>query len=176
MTIEKSHGKARATLPRSSDLGTCTVPQPDPMPSAKRSSNGRFAPGTPSLGRGKGAKKALAQMMGSGASDPVAKLVAAAATATYAAHIAELPSQGSIVSSLVALAARHEALAGFFHAEAARLGMGSKEGLAALENASKQGQRAERLLVTALDIAKALAAAKPANETDVLAQWMPTTT
>lgn len=172
MTIEKSHGKARPTLPRSSDLGAMPALDADAQPTAQRAPDGRFVAGN-AVGKGRGAKRALARLMGVGSEDPVASMVAAAATTTYRAHLAELPNQGSIVSSLVALASRHEALAAFFHAEAARLGLGTPEGVAALENASKQGQRAERLLVTALDAAKSLSAAKPEAYVDPLDAHMP---
>ncbi len=170
MATERSHGKARTILPRSSDL--LSVPQPEPKPTAKRGSDGRFAPGN-TVGRGKGAKKALAQLMGVDTSNPVVKFVGAVATQTYRAHLDEMPNRGSIVSSLVAMAARHEALSGYFHAEGCRLGLGSPDGLKALENASKQSQRAERLLVTALDISKALASRKPVEALDILDAYMP---
>lgn len=57
------------------------------------------------------------------------------------------------VRGLVAQRARHEALAGFWTAKAAELGLESEAGLLATEQATKHGQRAERLAVTALDMA-----------------------
>ncbi len=170
MTIEKSRGKARPTLPRSSDLAT--VPQPEAPRTAQRGPDGRFAPGHQS-GRGKGAKRQLARLMGTDSADPITALVASSAASAYRAHIQELPNQGSIVSSLVALAARSEALAAFFYAEATRHGLGSDKGVAALSEASKHGQRAERLLVTALDVSKALALATKTDAYDILADYMP---
>lgn len=171
MTIEKSHGKARPTLPRASDLGT--VPQPEAPRTATRGPDGRFAPGN-RTGRGKGAKRQLARLMGTDSADPITALVASSAAATYRAHIQELPNQGSMVSSLVSLASRHEALSAYFHSVAAKAGLGTTEGVAALTEASKHGQRAERLLVTALDVSKALALATKSEPVDVLDAYMAT--
>jgi hypothetical protein len=170
MTIEQSHGKARPTLPRASDLGT--VPPPEPQRTAQRGPGGRFVAGN-GVGRGKGSKRALARLMGTSEDDAAAVAVASAARCTYKAHIDELPDQGSIVSSLVAMAARAEALCAFFHAEGCRVGLGSPEGMARLEAASKHGQRAERLLVTALDVSRALAAGKTSTHVDPLDAYMP---
>ncbi len=171
MTIEKSHGKARPTLPRSSDL--VSVPQMEPPRTAARGPDGRFLPGH-RTGRGKGAKRQLARLMGTDSDDPITALVASAAATAYRAHMQELPNQGSIVSSLVSLASRHEALSAFYQAEGAKHGYASETGTAALQEASKHGQRAERLLVTALDISKALAASTKAEPFDILADYMPT--
>ncbi|MBX3209082.1 MAG: hypothetical protein KF764_28880 [Labilithrix sp.] len=89
--------------------------------------------------------------------DPETAAVTRAATAAYRATLAEMPHDGSTVRGLVAMAARHTALYGFHTGEAERLGLGTPEGVAASQEATKHGQRAERILVTALDISTRLA-------------------
>ncbi len=70
--------------------------------------------------------------------------------------------------ALVAQRARHEALAGFWTQAAAAAGLTTKAGLAAAEQSMKHGQRAERVAVTALDIAIKFAAARKTTEPTAL--------
>jgi len=157
MPIESSHGKARPTLPRSSDLQAVpTVSDAERQRAGSRDAHGRFAPGNV-IGRGRGWKRAIARVLGRHIEDPVAIAVAADAWKDYCATLRQLPSDGPMVRGLVALKARHLALAAYFHGLGAERGLSTEEGMAALEMASKHGQRAERLAVTALDVATKLA-------------------
>jgi hypothetical protein len=52
---------------------------------------------------------------------------------------------------------RHEALAAFWHAQAASVGLTTDAGVRAQQLATMHGQRAERLTVTMLDTARVLA-------------------
>ena len=163
MPIEQSHGKARPILPRASDL----APVLDAVPERRRQRDvlGRFAHGNV-VGRGRGWKLAIAKVLGRAAEDPIACAVAADAWKLYAAALREMPDDGPTVRGLVALRARHEVLAAFWHHHAAVVGLVTPEGIAAQEQATKHGQRAERLAVTALDVASKLAAAKRARTDD----------
>ncbi len=169
MPIEQSHGKARPTLSRSSDLAT--VPPPEAERPAQRDAQGRFTGGN-ALGRGKGAKRAIARMLGTTAADPVATEVTSAARIAYRAKLAELPNRGPTVSTLVATSARHDALCAFWNQEAARRGLATEEGMTAQAEATKHDQRSERLMVTAIDIATKLSR-RESEPVDVLAAFMP---
>lgn len=75
--------------------------------------------------------------------------------------------------TLVGLHARHVALAAYYTALASAAGLGTEEGRKLQEAADKQSQRAERLLVTALDAARVCAEASQTKaETDVLAAFL----
>jgi hypothetical protein len=77
----------------------------------------------------------------------------------YQALLAELPHTGAQVSSLVAARARSAVLSARYAARAAELGLDTEDGMAALDLSMKLDARAERLAVTALDIATKLATA-----------------
>lgn len=160
MTIEQSHGKARPTLPRSSDLATVTGT--DDERSRQRDSSGRFAVGN-NAGIGRGAKAAVRRMLGRGAelTNPEALAVARDADRLFLDTLRELPSTGSTVRHLAALHARHAALAAFWSARASEAGLGTDEGTKAEEQATKHGQRQERVAVTMIDVATKLASRDP---------------
>lgn len=165
MTIERSHGKARPTLPRSSDLSPVeTVP----TPSEGRDAGGRFASGN-RIAHGSRWRATIRRLLGRGATSEQAESVARQAYRLYCALLRELPSDGPSVRMLAALQARHAALAAFFTDRAAEVGLDTPEGMAALERASKDGQRAERLAVTALDVSTKLASA---NKGKARPAWM----
>lgn len=111
-------------------------------------------------------------MLGSTPDDPIAAEVSAAARIAYRAKLAELPNQGPIVATMVACAARHDALCAFWSEEAARRGLSSAEGIAAQAEATKHDVRSERLMVTAIDLATKLARRETAP-VDVLDAYMP---
>jgi hypothetical protein len=163
LTIERSHGKARPTLPRSGDL---RVVETAATPTEGRAPGGRFAPGNQVASGGRW-KASIRKLLGDGSSAQ-AEPVARAAFRLYCALLRELPSDGPSVRSLAALQARHAALAAHFTDRADELGFETEKGAAALELATKHGQRAERLAVTALDVATKLRAAKP-TKSNVLA-------
>ena len=83
----------------------------------------------------------------------------------FTATLRELPNDGPTVRGLALRKARHEALEGFWTAKAAALGLTSPEALQAEDRATKHGQRAERVAVTMLDIATALAKGSPSRPT-----------
>jgi hypothetical protein len=154
VSTEQSHGKARTVLPRSSDL---TEVETVRDPSDGRSTSGRFAPGN-RVAEGQRWKASVRRLLGKGASNETAAQVARQAWKLYLALLRELPSDGPSVRVLAALEGRHAALAAFWTDRAGELGFESEAGLLALEQATKHGQRAERLAVTCLDIATKLKA------------------
>ena len=153
MTIEMSKGKARPTLPRSSDL---RVVESVRDPADGRAAGGRFAPGN-KISQGQRWKAAVKRLLGRSADEGTSELVGRDAWKIYLATLRSMPSDAAPVRSLVALHARHIAVASFFTNRAAEVGLDTKEGMAFLEIASHHGQRAERTSVTALDIASTLA-------------------
>jgi hypothetical protein len=154
MAIERSKGKARPALPRSSDLA---VPQPPPDPRQGRDVNGRFTSGNRTA-RGRGWKRAIGQLAGSELA-PELRQLAGDAGSLYRARLGELPHQGPTVSSLVAEGARSSVLSARFAARAFELGLDTDAGRAALETSMRLGQRAERTSISAIDIAVRLAVA-----------------
>lgn len=153
MTIEQSHGRARPTLPRSSELAT---PDTARDPRQGRTAGGHFAAGN-RVGLGARWKASVKKLLGRSATEGTALIVQRDAWRVYLATLRALPSDAAPVRSLVALHARHVAVAGYFTDLGAEKGLDTPEGLACLDIASKHGQRAERLAVTALDIATKLA-------------------
>lgn len=164
MTIERSHGKARPTLPRSGDL---RVVETAATPTEGRSPAGRFAPGN-RIAQGSRWKASIRKLLGKGANEH-AEGVARAAFRLYLALLRELPSDGPSVRMLAAMQAREAALAAHFTDRAGELGFETDKGAAALDLATKHGQRAERLAVTTLDVATKLRAAKPSKANALLA-------
>lgn len=156
MTIEQSHGKARPTLPRSSDLAPVETVRD---PSEGRTEGGRFAAGNRTAVGAKW-KNACKKLLGSYASENPegAAQVARDSWRLFTAAIRELPSDGAQVRQLAALAARHAAMSAFFTARAAERGLDTPDGIAFGNLASHHGQRAERLTVTTLDVATKMAA------------------
>jgi hypothetical protein len=147
--MERSHGKARPSLPRASDL---RVVESAETPSDGRDAGGRFAPGN-RVSIGNRWKASIKRLLGRSASPEQADDVSRQAWRLYLALMRELPSTGANVRMLAAMQARHAALAAHFTDRAGELGLETTEGKAALDRASKDGQRAERLAVTALDVA-----------------------
>lgn len=168
MTIEMSHGKARPVLPRSSDLQSVEA---DRNPRDGRTQGGHFAAGN-RIGVGARWKASVKKLLGRTADDTITAAVGADAWRVYLATLRSMPSDAAPVRSLVALHARHVAVAGYFTNRAAEVGLDTKEGLAFLEVASHHGQRAERTAVTALDVSTKLAASQTKAPADPLAAFM----
>jgi hypothetical protein len=163
MAIEQSHGKARPVLPRSSDLAPVEAER---NPLEGRSEAGHFAAGN-RLGVGARWKASIKKLLGKAADETIAKAVGADATRVYLAVLRSMPSDAAPVRSLVALHARHIAVAAYFTDRAAAVGLDTEQGLAFLQVASNHGQRAERTAVTALDVATKLAKGSDAKPLDL---------
>lgn len=163
MTIEQSHGKARPTLPRSSDLQPVKTVRD---PSAGRGPGGRFSAGN-RIAVSAGEKHAISKLLGRPVGDEETMMVARDARRLFNGFLRELPDDGQNVRDLVARRARHAAVEAYLCAKAAEAGLTTKEGQLLDDRAMKHGQRAERLAVTSIDIAAQLAASRPAEPFDL---------
>lgn len=155
--IERSKGKLRPGLVRSSDVGPVEAV---PNPTAGRGAAGRFAAGNP-IGQRARMKHAVKKVLGAKCGDETLDVIVSDGLRLYAAIMRELPSDGATVRQLVALQARHGALAGYYGAKAAEAGLDTPQGLAFDARAMQHGLRVERLACTVLDLAEAYAAPKP---------------
>jgi hypothetical protein len=167
MTIERSHGKARPTLPRSSDLNDRRPPETDDKPNGQRGPGGRFAKGN-AIAVGHGWRKAIRKMLGragEGIEQEDMRQLTRESWRVYRAFMQELPHDGAQVSSLVASRARHSVLSAHLVGLAAEAGLSTEKGMKLLELSTKFDQRAERLCVTAMDVAERLAAAERQRRT-----------
>lgn len=149
MTIERSHGKARPTLPRASDL---TPPEAARNPTAGRGAAGRFAAGN-RIGLGARWKATLKKALGT-SGEGEAGIVTADAQRVMTHVLRSLPSDAAPVRVLVGIHARHVALHAYFTSKAEAAGLDTPAGMRLLDCADRQSQRAERVLVTAHDLAR----------------------
>jgi hypothetical protein len=159
MPIRRSHGKARAEMPRARDL---LVVRTEPDRTDARRSDGRFAPGNAG-GKGRGWKRAIVELLARGANglSDVATRVAANAWTLYSASLRGLPASDSpIVRSLAARRARHEALESYWSAQAIAK-LGTAEGKEAEDRASAHGKEATRITVVLFEASRVVAASKP---------------
>ncbi len=136
VTIEHSRGKARPTLPRSKD----TLSTVEPVSGVEVSTT---------------AKNAVQKILGARTGTAIATAVTRDASRIYTATLAEMPHDGAVVRQLVALAARHMAIAAYYAAKGEEAGLDTDKGVKWLQTSSSQ--RAERTLVTAYDLATRLA-------------------
>ena len=150
---ERSHGKMRPSLPRASDLAT--VPEADEAPTAGRDASGRFASGNPWAAGAKW-RSLVAEGLGRELGGKAGEL-GRRAYRLFRVFLADLPTDNATVRSLVAQRARAATLADAYATRGAELGMETDAGAAALGEALKWDQRAERLAVTTLDVATKLA-------------------
>lgn len=152
MSTRTSHGKARTELPRAAELPAIEAERD---PTEGRDAQGRFASGNPWA---PGAKWRALIADGLGRElDGKAGEMGRRAYRLFRAFLADLPCDCASVRSLVAQRARAVALADAYAARGAELGMNTTEGAAALSEAQKWDQRAERLAVTSLDVSTKLA-------------------
>lgn len=149
MPIERSHGKARPGLPRASDLPTIEAA---PNPRQGRTEGGHFAAGN-RVGLEARVKHSMRKALGSKADAGEAGLVARDAQRIFGAYMRCMAVDSAPVRAMCALAARHAALAAFYGAAAVTAGLTTDKGLALQTAADRQSQRAERVLVTAHDLA-----------------------
>lgn len=150
MTIERSHGKARPILPRSSDL---TPPEAVTKPPQGRTPGGHFAAGN-RLGIGARWKATLKKALGNPSAEGDVGVVASDAARVMAHVLRSLPSDAAPVRVLVGIHARHVALNAYYTRLAERAGLDTPAGAKFLETADRQSQRAERTLVTVHDLAR----------------------
>ena len=159
MTIERSHGKPRPTLPMASDLA--------PTESAEKPTGGRGADGRFSAGnRASVAARfthTIRKALGVEGATGAALVVARDARRVFGHVLASLPSDAPPVRALLAVYARHQALHAYYSNRAEELGLDTEAGLAMLVVADRQSQRAERVLVTCHDLARVHAATKGAH-------------
>lgn len=167
MTIERSHGKARPTLPRASDLKPS-----DPKPTDARDAQGRFTAGNRASVEAR-LKATLKKGLGASLTGDEG-LVAKDARKVFGHVLRALPSDAPPVRVAVTIHARHVALHALFTTKAEEAGLTTPEGLALLAIADRQSQRAERTLVTALDVATKCAAedGRRRPDEDPLAAYM----
>jgi hypothetical protein len=167
MSIEQSHGAARATLPRSSDLteagaGRDRTEGRDPQ--GRFTSRNPWAPGTKW-------RALIAEGLGRELEGKAGEL-GRRAYRLFRAFLADLPCDCASVRSLVAQRARAVALADAYAARGAELGILTSEGLEALQQAARWDARAERLAVTSWDVstvaAKAARSRHPKKVIDLL--------
>lgn len=153
MTFERSHGKARPTLPRASDLR----PEAAAKPTDVRAPHGHFAAGN-RTGLGARFVATIKKALGPKVEIGEAKLITRDAKRVFAHTMRSMPSDAPPVRALVAMYARHYALNAYFTIKAAEAGLITPAGMKLQEVADRQSQRAERVLVTAQDLARVCAA------------------
>lgn len=165
MSIERSHGKARPTLPRASAL------QPlgsAPDRSDGRTPDGRFAPGN-RASVGSGFRRTTKKLLGpTGADSSQERIVRRDAWRVFVATMRTMPSDAAPVRTLIGLHARHVALAALYAQLASEATLGSAASLKLQEAADRQSQLATRVLVTALDAARVCAQRDAAGKPSAL--------
>lgn len=150
MTLERTHGKLRPGLPRASDL---TEPPTAEKRPTGRDALGHFVKGNRSA-VGARFTHAVRKSLGSKASSGEALVVANDARRVFAQVLRSLPSDAPPVRALLSVYSRHQSLHAFFTCKAEAVGLDTPKGLELLEQANKQSQRAERVLVTCFDLAR----------------------
>lgn len=150
---ERSHGKMRPGLTRSSDLQP-DAPGTGPERPEDRDEQGRAAVGN-QLARGRGWKAAIRKHVAGGqATTEEAARIERDAWTVYLAILRDLASTGPLVRVNAAGVAREFAVAGFFDAKALEEGLMTEKGAELAHRASMHRQRAERLSVTVKDLAR----------------------
>lgn len=153
MTIEQSHGKARPTLPRSSDARRADT---DAKPTDARGPHGHFAAGNRTA-LGAGLIHTTKKCMGDKDAAGELGIVARDARRVAAHVLRSFPSDAAPVRVLVSIHARHVALHAYYTHRAELAGLDTPEGLKFLAVADNQSKRAERTLVSAQDMARVCA-------------------
>jgi len=156
MSLEHSHGKARPTLPRSSDLRLVEREGAEGERPAWRGADGRVGPGN-TLGTDRGLRMDIARMLGRAATTVEAASVHREALRVYRSALRGLSVSSELVRRSAARVARHCALESFYASKAIDAGLDTEQGQRLDQRASYHGERAERCTVTLLDVAGALA-------------------
>lgn len=152
---ERSKGKMRPSLVRASDL-QAPPPEAGDKPTDERAAHGHFAAGNRS-GIAARFTATVKKALGSKTSTGEARIVTRDARRVMSHVLAALPSNAAPVRVLVAIHARHVALHGYYTCKAEAAGLDTERGLELLAVADRQSQRAERVLVTAQDVARTCA-------------------
>lgn len=168
MTIERSHGKARPTLPRLADVpeqGTAGEPN------GQRDAKGRFTGGN-KLATGRGWKHVITKGLGAELEGEAGELGNEAAV-LFRAFMADLPCDAASVRQLVAARARAAVLSARYSRVAAQSGLDTPEGSQAASEALKWDARAERLAVTSMDVSVRLAKVAKGTPVDATPWFLP---
>lgn len=154
---ERSHGKARPSLPRAAEL---PVPHPPPDRGQGRDARGRFAPGNRQSARSRGWRRAIAQLASGHVATAEQAKLAGDSGSLYRATLSTLPYQGPLTNPIAADNARSAVLSAHLASAALAAGVTTAKGRQLLELSLKLGQRAERTAVTLLDLTTRLAEAE----------------
>ncbi len=160
MSLVHEKGRLRPQPPRLKNVSRAER-------SGERSRNqdaaGRFVAGNDAP-KGRAVKRIIRRYLGEGAasSEQVAALTSDT-LALFKAFRRALGCDAPQVQDTVARRARWGVLSAWYALRAAELGLGTEEGMAAIDMALKLDARAERLDVTALDLAARLRSAEPAK-------------
>jgi hypothetical protein len=152
MAIRFEQGKARPQPPRLKDLPTVlTVGEP----SRSHGPDGRFTPRNVAA-CDRGVKALVRRHLGRDTTGPEAEAVYREVRTLYGAFMRSLPNDDAVIQDLVARQARSSAFSARLAARAIELGLETEEGRKALDMSIKLDARAERLAVTAWDLAQKL--------------------
>jgi hypothetical protein len=159
MGTERSHGKARTVLATSGMLRAIDTEASEARRAHNRDDKGRFRPGN-KVATERGTSTAIKRLFGGLARQedlgPDAQLVVGDARRLYLTTMRSMPVDAAIVRSKVASMAWHEAMAAHWRRRALLAGLDTPEGIGCDERATQHDVRAERLVVTALDLAQRL--------------------
>ncbi len=162
---ERSKGKMRPSLVRGSDLRPAET---DTKPTDQRAVHGHFAVGNRSAVEAR-FKHTVKRSLGTSGDGEVG-IVASDAKRIYLHVLRSFPSDAPPVRVLVAIHARHAALHAYYTVKAEQAGLTTPEGMALLAVADRQSARAERVLVSAQDMARACANRPVAGQLSKVAQ------
>ena len=160
--IEKSHGRARPTLPRASDLPLTELEEKLSIP---RGDHGHVLPGA-KLAVGAGFSHTVKKALGTRNSTGIRRVITRDAKRLFSNILPTLASDAAPVRALLAVYARHAALNAYFTQLAEETGLDTQAGLQYLEISDRQSQRCERVLVTVHDLARVHSQAKAAAPFD----------
>ncbi len=157
MALRFEKGKLRPQRRRLKDLPrTATASEP----SQSRGPDGRFAPGNKAA-VGRVVRESIKRQLGRDTTAPQVEQLYRETLSLFRSHLAELPDDGSRIQSLVSRQARWEVIGARVATRALEVGIETPEGQRLLDTAMKLDARAERLAVTALDLAERAAADTP---------------
>ena len=165
MSFVNEKGKLRPQPPRLKNLRPGKRPRER---SGNQDTKGRFVAGNDAP-KGRAVKRIIRRYLGEGAasSEQVAALTSDTLT-LFKAFKRVMASDAPQVQDTVARRARWGVLSAWFAMRAAELGLETEQGMAALEMALKLDARAERLDVTALDLADRLATPESGSGNPIL--------